>query len=100
MLAIAVLPAAFTYTYGVMVGRRRHGWVLYGVYGVCGLLVCGWSQQHGNPLLSHAIDIRCSATQAGGNMEGKEVRFGIIFIRSLLHRVTTSNGATGSYNRR
>jgi potassium-transporting ATPase potassium-binding subunit len=99
MLAIAVLPAAFTHTYGLMVGRPRHGWVLYRVMVflfTAGLLICGWAEQHGNPLLPHPLNIRVSATQAGGNMEGKEVRFGIT--SSVLTAVTTSNGATGSYN--
>ena len=67
MLAIAVLPASFTYTYGVMVGKPRHGWVLYGVMVflfVVRLLICGWSEQSGNPLLPRAIDTRASAAQA------------------------------------
>jgi len=99
MLAIAVLPAAFTRTYGLMVGRLRHGWVLYGVMVflfTVGLLICGWAEQHGNPLLPHELNTSASAAQAGGNMEGKEVRFGIT--SSVLTAVTTSNGATGSYN--
>ena len=99
MLAIAVLPAAFTHTYGLMVGRPRHGWVLYQTMVflfVVGLLICGWAEQHGNPLLTHAVSTRASTAQAGGNMEGKEVRFGIT--HSVLTAVTTSNAATGSYN--
>ncbi len=99
MLAIAVLPAAFTHTYGLMIGRLRHGWILHGVMVflfTLGLLICGWAEQHGNPLLPHALDTRASTDQAGGNMEGKEVRFGIT--GSVLTAVTTSNGATGSYN--
>ena len=99
MVAIAVLPAAFTQTYGVMIGRPRHGWMLYGVMVVlftAGLLVCGWAEQRGNPRLSRALDIGAGPSQAGGNMEGKEVRFGIT--SSVLTAVTTSNGATGSYN--
>jgi len=99
MLAIAVLPAAFTQTYGVMIGRPRHGWVLYRVMVflfVAGLLLCGWAEQHGNHRLRHSVDMAASATQSGGNMEGKEVRFGIT--SSVLAAVTTSNGATGSYN--
>src|SRR5271165_3286036 len=98
MLAIAVLPAAFTHTYGLMVGRPRHGWVLYQVmvflFSV-GLLMCGWAEQHGNPLLPHQLNIRASSAQAGGNMEGKEVRFGIT--TSVLTAITTSNGATGQH---
>jgi potassium-transporting ATPase potassium-binding subunit len=99
MLAIAVLPAAFTHTYGLMVGRPRHGWILYRVMVFLfsiGLLICGWAEQHGNPRLPHALNTRASTAQAGGNMEGKEVRFGIT--TSVLTAVTTSNGATGSYN--
>jgi len=99
MLAIALLPAAFTHTYGLMIGRPRHGWILYGVMVflfALGLLMCGWAEQHGNALFPHALDTRASAAQAGGNMEGKEVRFGIA--TSVLTAVTTSNGATGSYN--
>ena len=99
MLAIAVLPAAFTQTYGVMVGRPRHGWVLYQVMAllfVVGLLICGWAEQRGNPLLPRSLAVSAGTTQAGGNMEGKEVRFGIT--SSVLAAVTTSNGATGSYN--
>ena len=99
MLAIAVLPAAFTHTYGRMVGRPRHGWILYGVMlflFTAGLLICGWAEQHGNPLLPRQLNVSASADQAGGNMEGKEVRFGVT--ASVLAAVTTSNGATGSYN--
>ncbi len=99
MLAIAVLPAAFTHTYGLMVDRPRHGWVLYQVMVflfTVGLLICGWAEQHGNPLLPRSLNTQASAAQAGGNMEGKEVRFGVT--TSVLTAVTTSNGATGSYN--
>jgi potassium-transporting ATPase potassium-binding subunit len=98
MLAIAVLPAAFTHTYGLMVGRPRHGWILYRVMAllfVVGLLLCGWAEQRGNPRLSRALSAG-AGTQAVGNMEGKEVRFGIS--SSVLAAVATSNGATGSYN--
>ena len=99
MLAIAVLPAALTYTYGTMTGRPRQGWLLYAVMMVlfiAGLLWCGWAEQRGNPLLAKQVNARHSVLQAGGNMEGKEVRFGIS--SSVLTAITTSNGATGSYN--
>ena len=99
MLAIAVLPAAFTHTYGLMIGRPRHGWLLYGVMVflfLVGPVVCGRAEQHGNPLLPQAVNMQASTAQSGGNMEGKEVRFGIS--SSVLTAVTTSNGATGSYN--
>jgi K+-transporting ATPase ATPase A chain len=82
-----------------MIGRRRQGWLLYWVMVVlfiAGLLGCGWAEQRGNPLLAKQVDAGRSAMQAGGNMEGKEVRFGIG--SSVLTAVVTSNGATGSYN--
>src|SRR5215813_13396638 len=101
MLAIAVLPAALTHTFGRMIGRPRDGWVLYGVMVVlfiAGLALCGWAEQAGNPRLSQAglVDQRVTDGQPGGNMEGKETRFGIG--GSVLTAITTSNGATGSYN--
>jgi K+-transporting ATPase ATPase A chain len=101
MLAIAVLPAALTYTFGRMVGRQREGWVLYGVMVglfTAGLLFCYWAEQQGNPLLARVaiVELGGSDGQPGGNLEGKELRFGIG--SSVLTAITTSNGATGSYN--
>ena len=101
MLAIVILPAAFTNTFGRIIGRPRQGWVLLivmTVLFVAGLLLCGQSEQAGNGRL---VDIpglseHASAWQPGGNMEGKEVRFGIG--ASVLTAVVTSNGATGSTN--
>jgi K+-transporting ATPase ATPase A chain len=101
MLAIAVLPAAFTNTFGRMIGNPREGWILYAVMTVlfvAGLAACGWNEQKGNRILdqqAHPQPSRASQW-AGGNMEGKEVRFGIP--QSVLAAVVTSNGATGSYN--
>jgi potassium-transporting ATPase potassium-binding subunit len=95
MLAIAVVPAALTNTFGRMVGSPRQGWVLFWVMAVlfvAGLLLCGWAEQSGNPVLTPHV----SATQPLGNMEGKEMRFGVG--GSVLTAVTTSNGATGSTN--
>jgi K+-transporting ATPase ATPase A chain len=99
MLAIAVLPASFTYTFGRMTGRPRQGWVLFAVMltlFVTGLLIGHLAEQRGHVLTRHGVDHETSGFQAGGNMEGKEVRFGIG--GSVLAAVTTSNGATGSYN--
>ena len=99
MLAIAVLPASLTYTFGRMVGRSRQGWVLLSVMLVlfaAGLLVCHGAEQRGHTLAALGVGQAASTLQAGGNMEGKEVRFGIG--GSALAAVTTSNGATGSYN--
>jgi K+-transporting ATPase ATPase A chain len=101
MLAIAVLPASLTNTFGRMIKRPRQGWVLLAVMVslfTVGLTFCGWAEQSGNPRFSRTgtIATESASTQAGGNMEGKEVRFGIS--QSVLTAVTTSGGATGSYN--
>jgi K+-transporting ATPase ATPase A chain len=91
LLAIVVIPAAFTHTFGRMVGRPRDGWVIFWTMTalfVAGLLVCNWAEANAHPALAYQV--------AGGNMEGKEVRFGIA--GSALAAVVTSNGATGSYN--
>jgi K+-transporting ATPase ATPase A chain len=99
MLAIAVLPASLTYTFGRMTGRPQQGWVLFSVMltlFVAGLLVCHLAEQHDPPLTRPGVNYRATSVQAGGNMEGKETRFGIT--GSVLAAVTTSNGATGSYN--
>ena len=91
LLAIVVIPAAFTHTFGRMAGRTRDGWVIFwtmtALFAV-GLLACGWAEEHVHPALAHEI--------SGGNMEGKETRFGLG--GSVLAAVVTSNGATGSYN--
>jgi K+-transporting ATPase ATPase A chain len=92
MLAIAVLPASLTFTFGKMVGRPKAGWMLFAVMAflfVVGLVVCDIGERRGNPLLAQM-------GVAGSNMEGKEVRFGIA--QTVLTAVTTSNGATGSTN--
>jgi K+-transporting ATPase ATPase A chain len=99
LLAIAVLPASLTHTFGRMTRRPRQGWVLFSVMlvlFVAGLLVCDVAEQRGHVLADQGVDHATSAQQAGGNMEGKEVRFGIA--GSVLAAVTTSNGTTGSYN--
>jgi len=99
LLAIVVLPASLTYTFGRMTGRAAQGWVLLGVMivlFVAGLLVCHMAEQRGHTLAAQGVTHEASELQAGGNMEGKEVRFGIG--GSVLAAITTSNGATGSYN--
>ena len=98
MLAIMLLPAAFTNTFGRMVGQPRQGWLLYGVMlllFVCGLVFVHHFEQRGIPHVGN-VDFRSYRLQPGGNMEGKEVRFGIG--SSTLTAVVTSNTATGSNN--
>jgi potassium-transporting ATPase potassium-binding subunit len=98
MLAIVLLPAALTNTFGRMVGQPRQGWILYYVmvflFG-CGLVFVHQFEQRADPRLGN-VDFQNSRFQSGGNMEGKEVRFGIG--GSTLTAVVTSNTATGSYN--
>jgi K+-transporting ATPase ATPase A chain len=92
MLAIAVLPASFPITFGAMVGRPRAGWALLAVLVVlfaAGLAVCDLAERSVPPQLGEL-------GLSGGNMEGKEVRFGVG--GSVLAAVVTSNGATGSYS--
>ena len=101
MLAIVMLPAAFTNTFGKMIRQPRQGWVLFIVMAtlfVTGLLLCGRAEQagHGRLLDIPGLSEHASKLQPGGNMEGKEVRFGIG--ASVLAAVVTSNGATGSTN--
>ncbi len=104
MLSIVVVPAGLTNTFGRMVGNPRQGWVLFWVMMalfVGGLLICGVAEQTGNPRLSPYVSAVSSdgsplTTQPGGNMEGKEVRFGIG--GSALTAEVTSNTSTGSTN--
>jgi K+-transporting ATPase ATPase A chain len=104
MLAIVVVPAGLTNTFGRMIGRPRQGWVLFWVMValfLVGLLVLGVAEQAGNPHLTpYSSNISSDAspltTQPGGNMEGKEVRFGIG--SSVLTEEVTSNTSTGSVN--
>jgi len=98
MLAIVLLPAALTNTFGRMVGQPRQGWLFFCVMVflfACGLLFVHHLEQKGNPRLA-GVDFRPGSLQSGGNMEGKEVRSGIS--GSTLTAVVTSNTATGSYN--
>jgi potassium-transporting ATPase potassium-binding subunit len=98
MLAIVLLPAALTNTFGRMVGQPRQGWLFYCVMLLLfgsGLAFVHHFEQRLDPHLA-GVDFRNSRVQSGGNMEGKEVRFGIS--GSTLTAVVTSNTATGSYN--
>jgi K+-transporting ATPase ATPase A chain len=82
MLAILLIPAALCYTFGVMVGDTRQGWAILAAMTLIFvplLAVCVGSEQSGNAAFTRlGIDQTASDTQAGGNMEGKEVRFGIV----------------------
>jgi potassium-transporting ATPase potassium-binding subunit len=98
MLAIVLIPAALTNTFGRMVGQPRQGWLFYRVmvlFFSFGLLFVHHFEQRGNSAFGE-VDMKHSRLQSGGNMEGKEVRFGVG--SSTLTAVVTSNAATGSYN--
>ncbi len=99
-LLMIVLPSSIVVCFGHMIGNRRQAWVLYGVMGVLLLLFLPLvvvPEQAGTPLLTRAgIDTAATATQPGGNMEGKEVRFGVV--QSGLFANITTTFTTGSVN--
>jgi K+-transporting ATPase ATPase A chain len=100
MLFILLIPAALCHTYGRMVGDRRQGWALLAVMTILFVSlfsIAVWSEQGGNPLLaSLGIDQTHTAANPGGNMEGKEVRFGIV--NSALWATATTAASNGSVN--
>ncbi|MCB0159263.1 MAG: potassium-transporting ATPase subunit KdpA, partial [Caldilineaceae bacterium] len=100
LLAILLIPAALCYTFGKMVGDVRQGWALLltmTVVFVAFLAVTYVAEQAGNPQLAAlGVDQSVSALQAGGNMEGKEVRFGIA--NSALWATATTAASNGSVN--
>ncbi len=100
VLAILLIPAALCYTFGMMVGDTRQGWALLAAMTI--LLLCFiplglWAEQGGNPAFTAlGIDQASSGGQSGGNMEGKETRFGIA--NSVLWSATTTAASNGSVN--
>jgi K+-transporting ATPase ATPase A chain len=100
MICMLLIPGALTYTFGSIIIRRRQGWAFYAAYLVMfiGFLATVYgSERNGNPLLTAVgVDQHYSATQPGGSLEGKEMRFGA-GQTSLFVAVTTA-GTTGSVN--
>jgi len=100
LLAILLIPAALCYTFGMMVGDTRQGWAILAAMTlvfVVMLLVTVPAEQSGNPALTAlGVDQSASANQSGGNMEGKETRFGIT--NSALWAVATTAASNGSVN--
>ncbi len=100
LVAILLIPAALCFTFGEMVGDRRQGWALLmamTVIFVPLLIVVMVAEQSGNPVLTKlGLDQVASASQSGGNMEGKETRFGIA--NSALWAVSTTAASNGSVN--
>ena len=98
MLSIFAIPAGLTYTLGRMTGSPRHGWAVWASMAIlfaCGVTTAYWAEARGNPLL-HGADQRATAQQPGGNMEGKEVRFGIA--NSALFATVTTDASCGAIN--
>ena len=101
VVSILLISAALCYTFGTMVGDRRQGWALLAamlVIFVPLLLLCTAAEQAGNPALTTlGVDQTASAFQAGGNMEGKETRFGIVdSTRWATATTAASNGSVDS----
>ena len=98
MVSIFVIPAGLCITLGQMVGSPKHGWAVLGAMVVlwfAGTFTAYWAESHGNPAL-HNVDAQVSSLQPGGNMEGKEVRFGIA--NSALFATVTTDASCGAVN--
>jgi K+-transporting ATPase ATPase A chain len=98
MFSIFLIPAALTVTLGRMTRTPRHGWAVFAAMATlffAGVFVAYHAEAQPNPLL-HAVDQHTSAMQAGGNMEGKEVRFGIA--NSALFATVTTDASCGAVN--
>jgi potassium-transporting ATPase potassium-binding subunit len=98
MLAIFALGSGLTYTLGRMTGSQRHGWAVWAamvILFLAGVTVAYWAEARGNPLLA-GVDQKVGALQSGGNMEGKEVRFGIA--NSALFATVTTDASCGAIN--
>lgn len=100
MVLIFVIPAGLTYTFGKMVRDTRQGWAIFAAMSIlflAGVFVTYPAEQGGNPNLSKlGIESAPTASQPGGNMEGKEVRFGIA--NSALFAVITTDASCGAVN--
>ncbi len=100
LLAILMISAALCYTFGTMVKDTRQGWAVLAamtIVFVALLALCAWAESRGNPVLAAlGVDQTASATQPGGNMEGKEARFGIV--NSALWATATTSASNGSVN--
>ena len=98
MFSIFLIPAGLCVTLGVMVGSPKHGWAVFTAMSVlwfAGVLTCYWAEAQPNPLL-HGVDQHVTALAPGGNMEGKEVRFGIA--NSALFATATTDASCGAVN--
>lgn len=98
MFAIFAISAGLTYTLGRMTGSPKHGWAVFGAMALLffvGVTVVYWAEARGNPLFA-GTDQTASELQSGGNMEGKEIRFGIA--NSALFATVTTDASCGAVN--
>ncbi|MGH9843664.1 MAG: potassium-transporting ATPase subunit KdpA, partial [Blastocatellia bacterium] len=98
MFSIFAISAGLTYTLGRMTGSQKHGWAVFAAMTVlflAGVTVAYWAEARGNPMFAGA-DQTASSMQSGGNMEGKEVRYGIA--NSVLFATVTTDASCGTVN--
>jgi K+-transporting ATPase ATPase A chain len=100
MLLIFVIPSALTWLLGRMVGKQRHGWAVWAAMFLLfavGVGTAYWAEARGNPIhVARGVDVATTAVNPGGNMEGKEVRFGIA--NSALYATVTTAASCGAVN--
>ena len=99
MFSIFAVSAGLTYTLGRITGSRAHGWAVWSAMAIlflCGVTVAYWAEARGNPLYPKNIAQNATPAQSGGNMEGKEVRFGIA--NSALFATITTDASCGAIN--
>ena len=98
LVLIFAVPSGLTYTLGRMTRSSRHGWAVWAAMALlflCGAATSYWAEARGNPLFA-GVNQSAGAMQAGGNMEGKEVRFGIA--ASALYATVTTDASCGAVN--
>ena len=100
MFTIFAIPSALTWLLGRMTGRQRHGWAVWSAMAVLflvGVTTAYWAEARGNPIhAERGLDLTTTADNPGGNMEGKEVRFGIA--NSALYATVTTDASCGAVN--
>src|SRR5258705_5829984 len=98
LVLILAIPSGLAYTLGRMTGSQRHGWAIWAAMAflfIGAVTATYWAEAKGNPLLT-GTDQQASAVQSGGNMEGKEVRFGVA--NSALFATVTTDASCGAVN--
>jgi K+-transporting ATPase ATPase A chain len=100
IILIFLIPAGLTYTFGAMIGDRRQGWTVFSACAfmfLVGAFACYWAEAKGNPNLAKlGLETNATSLQPGGNMEGKETRFGIA--ASALFATVTTDASCGAVN--